>query len=124
MEGRTFFVLTDHKPLTHVFDKIVDAWSDHQCRHISEISEYMTDMRHVVGAENVVADALSRVSAINNTVNLQHMAEAQKKCVESRQLHNVSSLRLTRVPFEEGRVTLLCDTSTGKNRPVVPNDCQ
>ena len=39
---------------------ISDKWSPRQQRHLCFISEFTTDVRYVTGADNVVADALSR----------------------------------------------------------------
>jgi len=60
LEGRQFHVLKDHKPITFPLHQQGDAWSARQQRHLSYVSEYTTDIRHVAGALNVVADALSR----------------------------------------------------------------
>jgi predicted ArsR family transcriptional regulator len=56
--------LTDHKPLTFAHTRTANAWSARQQRQLSAIAEYTTDIRHVAGSENVVADALSRPSAM------------------------------------------------------------
>ena len=60
IEGRKFAIFTDHKPLTFVFNKVSDKWSPCQQRHLCFVSEFTTDIRYVPGADNVVADALSR----------------------------------------------------------------
>lgn len=64
LEGRDFFVLTDHKPLTFAFKQKLEQASPKQCRQLTYISEFTTDIRHVPKEDNVVADALSRVDAI------------------------------------------------------------
>jgi RNase H-like domain found in reverse transcriptase/Reverse transcriptase (RNA-dependent DNA polymerase) len=60
LEGRTFYVLTDHKPLTFALHRVTDAWSARQQRQLAYIAEYTSDLRHVPGSSNVVADALLR----------------------------------------------------------------
>ena len=60
LEGRRFYVLTDHKPLTFALHRMGDAWSARVQRQLSYVAEYTSDLRHVVGVENVVADCLSR----------------------------------------------------------------
>ena len=44
IEGRPFTAFTDHKPLTFCMAKVSEPLSSHQARHLSYISEYMTDM--------------------------------------------------------------------------------
>jgi len=60
LEGRSFHIMTDHKPLTFALHRTTDAWSARQQRHLAYVAEYTSDIRHVKGVENVVADALSR----------------------------------------------------------------
>ena len=60
LEGRAFTLYTDHKPLTHLLHKQADAWSARQQRHLAFVAEYTSDIRHIPGEQNVVADALSR----------------------------------------------------------------
>ena len=58
LEGRAFVIFTDHKPLIGAIASDGDR-SPRQTRHLSFVAEYSTDIRHVSGSANVVADALS-----------------------------------------------------------------
>ena len=66
LEARSFIAYTDHKPLTLAFAKVSDPWSQ---QHLAYISEFTTDMRHIAGKDNNVADALSRTPV--HTVSTQ-----------------------------------------------------
>ncbi len=59
LDGRNFTAFTDHKPLTFAFAKVSDPWSARQQRQLAAISEYTTNVRHISGKDNLVADALS-----------------------------------------------------------------
>ena len=61
LEGRSFHVLTDHKPLTYVLNSRSDRYSPRQTRQLDYISQFTSTIRHVHGMDNVVADALSRI---------------------------------------------------------------
>ncbi len=60
LEGRNFGLLTDHLPLTLAMRRVSAPWSARQVRQLAYISEFTTDLRHVPGQKNVVADTLSR----------------------------------------------------------------
>ena len=66
LEGEHFTVFTDHRLLTTVIHSQNPTWSSRQHRHFAEISEITTDLQHISGKNNVVADALSRVFTIVN----------------------------------------------------------
>ena len=68
LEGRYFFVITDHKPLTFVMTSVTERPSLRQTRQLAFIAEFTTDIRYVKGETNFVADAFSRptVSFIDN----------------------------------------------------------
>ena len=126
LEGRTFVAYTDHKPLTFAFGKMADPWSARQQRHLAYISEYTTDVRYVTGKLNVVADALSRappllVATIDPGIDYTALAEAQAGDSSLQRLpHPDSHIEIQHVPFGPANVTLLCDVSTGRPRPLVP----
>ncbi|GFX44646.1 transposon Tf2-11 polyprotein [Trichonephila clavipes] len=61
LEGREFIIYTDQKPLTYAFKQKPDKCTPRQLRHLDYISQFSTDIRYVVGTENKVAVALSRV---------------------------------------------------------------
>ena len=125
LEARHFVAYTDHKPLTFAFAKISDPWSPRQQRHLAAISEYTTDVRHVAGKDNYVADALSRasVNALHAEIGVDFaaMAAAQRSCTDmSSYREGVTGLILRDVAFSPSGDTLLCDVSTGRPRPIVP----
>ena len=60
LEGRRFHVLTDHKPLVFALHRAWDAWSARQGRHFAYVAEFTSELRHLAGVDNVVADCLSR----------------------------------------------------------------
>lgn len=125
VEGRDFVAYTDHKPLTFAFAKVSEPWSPRQQRHLACISEYTTDVRHIAGRDNCVADALSR--AVINTVHTElaidfaAMAAAQQldDCA-TEYCRAGTGIVLQTLPFGPSGVSLLCDTSSGQPRPVVP----
>jgi hypothetical protein len=60
LEGRAFTIYMNHKPLTTVINRASDPWTAQQCRQLAYMAEYTSDIRHIAGTSNVVADALSQ----------------------------------------------------------------
>ena len=60
LEGRRFRIWMDQKPLMRAFLKARDPVSNRQRHQLAFISEFATDIAHIPGLENVVADALTR----------------------------------------------------------------
>jgi RNase H-like domain found in reverse transcriptase len=60
LEGRAFTLFTDHKPLTFALQRAKDPWTANQQRQLAFLAEFTSDIRHIAGGKNVVADALSR----------------------------------------------------------------
>ena len=121
LEGRSFTAFTDHKPLTCALTSTTER-SPRQTRHLSFVSEFTTDIQHVSGKHNVVADALSRIAATAvPTIDYGLLAADQATSEEiSAYRTAITGLNLEDVDF--GQNTLLCDTSTGSVRPVVPRE--
>ena len=123
LEGRPFTAFTDHKPLASAMAKVSDQWSGRQQRQLSYISEYTTDIQHVSGEDNPVADALSRasVSALHEGIDFKAMAREQQGDPEMQAYRTaITDLKFQDVPVDDSGLTLLCDVSTGRQRPVVP----
>jgi len=126
LEARPFVAYTDHKPLTFAFSKVSEPWSPRQQRHLAAISEFTTDIRHVAGKDNCVADALSRsaVNAVMTEIDIDYtaMADSQASDPEITAYRTaISNLILEDIPFGPRSRTLLCDVSTGNARPIVPS---
>jgi cleavage and polyadenylation specificity factor subunit 1 len=79
IEVREFCIYTDHKPVTFAYNlKSIQLSSPRQCCHLDYISQFTTDMRHIAGADNFVADALSRVEEVELPMDYQALAVAQE----------------------------------------------
>ena len=122
LEARHFTILTDHKPLTFAFHQKRDKCSPRQFNHLDFISQFTTDIRHISGQENIVADTLSRVEVITAPVSHDALAAAQVDDEELRTLLvSTTALQLTKILIPGTSVELYCDTSSGKPRPYVPS---
>lgn len=121
VEGRPFSVFTDHKPLLGAMTNLSDR-SPRQTRQLNFIAEFTTDIKHVSGKANVVADALSRcftISApLSPEIDFKQIAADQKTCDELGAHLSSTSLKLQDIRLDDS--SLLCDMSTGTPRPLIP----
>lgn len=84
--GTSFLVKSDHKPLIYIFS----------CKNLSpklqrirvEIEDYTFDVEHIKGKDNVVADALSRIS-------IEDLKRFSETSVENNNNDSVSILNIT-----------------------------
>jgi cleavage and polyadenylation specificity factor subunit 1 len=124
VEGREFIIFTDHKPLTYALISSSDKYSPREIRHLDYVSQFTSDIRHVSGAENFVADALSRINTLTvlspSTLDIVQMSTAQATDPNFQAEIQGLSLQPQRVPLLTTDGTILCDMSTGRPRPIVP----
>ena len=114
IEGHSFHVLTDYKPLVYALHTRSDKQSPRQTRHLSFIAEFTSDIRHVKGSANAPADALSRIepiSAIASSsppfIDFGAMAAAQDSDVEITRLRtSSSSLKIESIPLARSDATI------------------
>ncbi|GFW06383.1 retrovirus-related Pol polyprotein from transposon 297 [Trichonephila clavipes] len=113
-----------HCPLTFAFNKISYSCSPRQLRHLDFISQFSTDIRHVSGSDNSVADALSRINALNlSTTDLQHLADSQTKDEELKTLISSNDLYIKLKPLQMGNaLEIFCDVSREKVRPYMQEE--
>ena len=123
LEGREFCIFTDQKPLTFSLAKISEPGPARQQRQLSFIAEFSSDIRHVAGKNNVVADALSRHSVNTLSTDIDFLTMARDQISE-----NVAAKWLIVAWYWTGchwvtprLIKLLCDISQGKARPMVPD---
>ena len=118
-------VFTDHKPLTFAFCLRRDKCSPRQFNQLDFISQFTTEICHISGQDNIVADALSRVETVVAPVTHDLLATAQNQDDELQTLlSSDTALKLKKfsVPQMFGNpIVLYCDTSTGNPRPFVPS---
>ena len=132
LEGRVFKIFTDQRPLTSAFFKAKEPVSNRQRHQLAFISEFATDIAHVPGLENVVADALTRqfddeevsasavvhaVTHVLSDVDLAQLAQEQGPMAAK----PTTSLRLNEIRFPGINRPVVCDTSLGRPRVLVPD---
>ena len=119
VEGKDFSIYTDHKPLTFAFNQKSDKCS-RQLRRLDLIGQFTTDIRHICGSENVVADTLSRIEGITNAIDFTSLSQSQENDPELQKfLQPETALSMKRVALPETGVTLYCDVSTTTARPFI-----
>ena len=120
LEGRQFFVLTDHKPLCYALGRVSAPWSAQQQRHLSYISEFTQDIQHVPGVDNTAADTLPRPPQLSclapagmpTFLHTEALSTTQAACSTTAALASDPCFQFVRRLLASGRV-LLCSTSTG-----------
>lgn len=123
IEGRPLLIKTDHKPIVFAFRQRSDKASPRQLRQLDYIGQFTTNIVHVTGTDNVVADALSRIEAINMPTffSTDDLAEAQSTDEELQDLlESNTSLDLRPLRVDNTDKTVFCDLSTGDVRPYIP----
>ena len=115
----------DHKPLVQALTKQADLWSPRQQQqHLSYISEFSTDLRHIAGKDNAIADgflrsfSLAEITWDINSMDPNKLAESQANDTTLEVPKN-SCLQLQQVPFGPN-LMLWCDSSSNTPRPYLP----
>lgn len=126
LEARDFILLTDHKPLTFAFKQKQDKASPRQARHLDFIGQFTTNIQHVSGKDNVIADFLSRieVDAVNTAIDYNQIARSQQNDTELSDARENSTLQLREIVLPNSPAKIFCDISTGRVRPFIPADCR
>lgn len=125
VEGREFIIFTDHYPLTYALTTNPSSRLPHEERYLAFIAEFTTDIRHISGKDNIVADAFSRVDAVTAGIDFNVIAKDQQNDQQLKKLLSAknSSLKLESRKFPHLRSPLVVDVSTNKNlRPYVPEN--
>ena len=122
VEGRCFTIYTDHKPLIYAFKQNPEKCSPRQFRYLDFISQFSTDVRHINGHENGAADALSRVTAISASVDIESIKNAQKTDKELEKIlkSDANNLKLKRTFFPDSNLSVYCNATNDSLRIYVP----
>lgn len=129
-EGRNLIVFTDHKPLSYVLQKKPSpSETPRRARQLMFIAEFTTDIRHISGKDNIVADALSRITIDSVTcptsIDYHKIAEAQDRDSNNiKQLSKQSNLSIKQVTMPMTHLPIYCEASTSTMRPYIPEECR
>lgn len=97
-------------------------------RHLSFIGQFSTDIRHVSGEDNIIADMLSRIASVTSTPQiiiddseLQREQESDDELKELLKNRNHNSV-LKRITMPGTDVSVWCDFSmtNARGRPFIP----
>lgn len=123
VEGRDLTILTDHKPLTFALTKAsTNNDTPRRLRHLDFISQFCSEIKHIPGEQNAVADALSRIEEISfpSCINYEELAVDQQLNKELPELLKNDKLLFKKCPIPNSDKQIVCETSTGKFRPYLP----
>lgn len=84
LESHEFTAVVVHKPTMFAMAKTTEPWPAWQQCHLSSISEFTTDIQHVTGKSNLVADCFFQAHVSYVHLGLNYTAVATDLLVESR----------------------------------------
>ncbi|CAB0030693.1 unnamed protein product [Trichogramma brassicae] len=113
-------VTRDHKPLIHAFTLKKEKLPPIQLNQLSFISQFSTDIVYIKGAENVVADELSRIEAVSS-IDYEELSRSQAtdETLKSFLKDPGTSLHPQKIELPGLRTSVYCDVSTHKQRPFL-----
>ena len=83
--------------------------SPRQTRHLSFIAEFSTDIRHIQGVKNEVADALSRICVVQEALDFEELARQQVSCPDLLAMRVDESVTLDVIEVAFNGHLLRCD---------------
>lgn len=123
IEGNDVVVYTDHKPLTYAMTKSPSA-SDtpKRERQLHFISQFCSKIEYIHGKDNVVADALSRITAIDCpcVIDFNNLADEQIKDEDLISLLKQQNLHFIKISLPGVKKQIYCENSTKTPRPYLP----
>lgn len=120
IEGRIFYIFTDHKPICSAIKNTSRNHLPRELRHLEYISQFTTDIRFVKGVNNIAPDALSRIQFITPQIVIDYSKIAfGQQDDQFWQLKNQDNFNFKHIVGTEG-YSIWVDTSTGRNRPYIP----
>lgn len=122
IEGRPLILYTDHKALTYAFKSVNTDDSPRRIRHLAFISEFSTDIRHVTGEENIVADTLSRVATIDcpTFIDYNDLAKSQQSDQYLLVANKNINITIKKLNLPLCDTPVYCEVSTSHARPYLP----
>lgn len=125
LEGRSFSVLTDHKPLINALTvRTNQKRTPIQQRMMMYILEFTNDFQYIAGSSNVVADTLSRIEVENvEPFSIRTIANSQIKNT-SFMNEILTEYRDQLKTLEFSDVKLWCHVDDKRVRPVCPPECR
>lgn len=128
LSGRQFSIYTDQMPLIYAFQQNPEKASPRQARYLDLIGQYTTDLRHIKGSDNIIADFLSRINHQSNvneseevcTIDYDEIAKHQPTDPDFHTMQSGSAdMKLLSLP--QTKMKIYCDVSQpDKIRPFIP----
>ena len=134
LEGRSFEVCTDHKPIIYSQKHTHEKAPAHRVRRIAYLSQFNITYSHIKGEDNPVADALSRIKPVvssltaniealsfpkifdTKTLSLQQASDPELKNILSSPNH---PLKLHKCTWDPGNLTIYCNIQDVNLRPYI-----
>lgn len=122
-EGRELVIYTDHKPLTHALTASGTNETPRRTRYLEYIGQFTSNIKHINGKDNQVADALSRVETITcpTPIDYEELAKKQAEDKELERMRKTGKYVFKSILMPNARTHIICETSTSAAaRPYLP----
>ena len=125
IEGRDITICTDHKPITFAFDRNASTKNEipRRSRQLDYISQFCTNIQHIPGEQNVVADCLSRIQAIDSppVIDYNELALSQETDTEANGFL-LQNDTVKKIQWPGTQKKIISDTSCEQIRPFLTKE--
>lgn len=123
IEGNDVVVYTDHKPLSYAMTKAESTCdTPKRGRQLHFISQFCSRIEYIHGTNNVVADALSRITAIDcpAIIDFENLAKEQTRDEDLKHLLKQDNLHFVKITLPTSKQEIYCENKTKTLRPYLP----